>query len=271
VDAAAFDRFEADGWAQRAAGYQRHFASLTRRTVPALLDAAQVGPGRRVLDIGSGPGHTAAAAAERGARVVGIDVAEEMVAIARRGHPELDFRVGDAQRLPFADASQDAVVGNFVILHLGSPERAAAEAARVLARGGAVALSTWDVPATNRFLGVVLDAIAEVGTAPPPGLPTGPPFFRFADEAEFGRLLTDAGLVDVQVRTVGFDHRFDSSADLWRLMLEATVRTRPVLLGQPPQTQERLRAAVDRLAAAYADADGLNLPVSVKVASAVRR
>jgi SAM-dependent methyltransferase len=266
VDTKAFDRFEAAGWARRADGYARHFVALTGRVVPDLLDAAGVGPGSRVVDLGSGPGHTAASAAERGARVVGLDVAPEMVAIARGRHPDLTFEVGDAQALPFPDASRDAVVGNFVVLHLGEPERAAAEAARVLAPGGAVALSTWDLPAANRFLGVVVEAITEVGTVPPADLPAGPPFFRFAEDAAFADLLTGAGFGDVRVRTVAFGHRFASTDALWQLMVEATVRTRPMLLGQPEET----RAAVERRAAPYVDGDGLLMPVSVKIASGVR-
>lgn len=267
VDTNAFDRFEAAGWAQRATGYERHFVALTGRVVPELLDAAGVGPGTRLVDLGSGPGHTAAAAAGRGARVVGLDVTPEMVAIARGRHPDLTFEVGDAQRLPFPDASRDAVVGNFVVLHLGDPERAAAEAARVLAPGGRVAFSTWDLPAANRFLGVFVEAIAEVGTVPPADLPAGPPFFRFGDETAFGDLLTGAGFADVRVRTVAFAHRFAGTEDMWRQMIDGTVRTRPMLLVQPAET----RAAVDRGVAAYADGDGLLMPVSVKIASGVRR
>jgi SAM-dependent methyltransferase len=88
------------------------------------------------------------------------------------------------------------VVGNFAILHVGRPERVAGEAARVLAPGGMLALSTWDDPVRCRLLKVFTDAIGEVGAAPPPDLPDGPPFFRFANDGEFTRLLTDAGLTD---------------------------------------------------------------------------
>jgi SAM-dependent methyltransferase len=106
--------------------------------------------------------------------------------------------------MPFRDGSMDAVVGNLAILHFGQPERAAAEFARVLAPGGALALSTWDKPERARLVGAMYDAVSEVGATPPPHLPPGPPFFRFADEAEFARLLRDAGLTKVEVTTVEF-------------------------------------------------------------------
>lgn len=270
VDADAFDRFEAAGWDQRAAGYERFFVSLTSRAIEPLLDAAGVGPGKRVLDIGSGPGHVAAACAARGADTIGLDIAAGMVTLASRRHPQIRFEQADAQRLPFPDASVEAVVGNFAILHVGRPERVAGEAARVLVPGGKLALSTWDVAAHSRLVGLLFDAIREVGAAPPPDVPNGPPFFRFADEDEFTRLLTGAGLTDVRVRTVAFRYRASPAAELWDGLMSATVRSRAAVLGQPDGVQTRIRTAFDRLTAEYATADGLDLPVSVKVASGTR-
>ena len=160
IDADAFNEFEAGGWDQTAAGYDRFFAPITGRTIEDLLDAAAVGEGTRVLDLASGPGYVAARAAARGAVPVGVDIAESMVALAGRRHPELEFRRGDAEALPFEDESFDAAVGNFAILHLGRPERAVAELGRVLHPGGGVALTTWDRPERARLLGLVFDAVA---------------------------------------------------------------------------------------------------------------
>ena len=200
VDADAFNAFEAAGWEQQVAGYEAFFVPITSRLVGPLLDAAGVGPGARVLDVASGPGHVAAAAAERGASVVGVDVAEGMLALARRLHPELEFRRGDAEALPFPDGSFDAVVANFALLHIGRPEQAAAEFARVLAPDGRVALTVWDVPERARFVGVLVDAMAAAGAAPPQHLPVGPPIFRFSDDREFADLLRGRRLEDIAVR-----------------------------------------------------------------------
>jgi SAM-dependent methyltransferase len=267
VDADAFNAFEAAGWDERADGYHRFFGTLTARVIEQLLDAAKVERGRRVLDVASGPGYVAAACAVRGADVVGVDVAGEMVALARRLRPEIDFRQADAERLPFADGAFDAVVANFFILHVGRPEQAAVELARVLAPGGRLALSTWDAPERARLQGVFVDAVAEVGAQPPPHIPPGPSFFRFADEGEFARLLGDAGLGDVDVRTVAFTHRFASGDALWNGLLAGTVRTRALVLAQPEDVQARIRAAFDRLVRPYATKDDLEIPVSVKLAS----
>src|SRR3954453_23416542 len=206
VDAEAFNAFEAAGWEKQVSGYEDFFGPITTRLVGPLLDAAQVDRGARVLDVASGPGYAAAAAAERGASVIGVDIAEGMLSLARRLHPRLDFRFGNAEALPFADGSFDAVVANFVLLHIGRPERAAAEFARVLDAGGSVALTVWDSPDQARFHGVLIDAVAQAGAGAPRDLPVGPPIFRFSDEQEFADLLGEQGLEDIEVRTVAFSH-----------------------------------------------------------------
>jgi ubiquinone/menaquinone biosynthesis C-methylase UbiE len=268
VDADAFDAFEAAGWEQRAEGYASVFVPITAHVVEPLLDAAKVGSGQRVLDVASGPGHVAAACAARGAVPIGLDVAHQMVEVARGRYPGLDFRQGDGQHLPFEDGSMDAVVGNFAILHFGRPERAAAEFVRVLAPGGSVALSTWDSPHRARQIGVFLDAASEAGVAPLPDLPAGPPFFRFADDAEFARLLHDAGLSNVAVRTVRFTYHVGSADELWDGMRRATVRTQALIFKQPQDVQARIRAIYNRIIQEYAVAGGgLDIPISVKVAA----
>jgi ubiquinone/menaquinone biosynthesis C-methylase UbiE len=105
IDAEAFNPFEAAGWEQVAHGYDRFFAPVALRVADALLDAADVRRGTTVLDVASGPGYVAAAAAGRGASVIGIDVASRMVDLASSMHPQIEFRRGDAERLPFDDAS----------------------------------------------------------------------------------------------------------------------------------------------------------------------
>lgn len=267
VDADAFNAFEAAGWHRQSAGYDDFFGRITTRTVEPLLDAAGVDAGTRVLDVASGPGYVAAQAAGRGAPVVGVDVAESMVALARRLHPELEFGHGDAEALPFGDESFDAVVANFLMLHLGRPEQAVAEFARVLAPGGGVALTVWDLPAQARLLGVVLDALAEAGATPPPDLPVGPPFFRFSDDEEFAGLLRGQGFEDVAVQTIAFTHSEGSADGLWHGLLGGAVRTSALVFGQTDELQQQIRAAFDRNVQPYAEDGRLELPVSVKLAS----
>lgn len=260
----AFNAFEAAGWERQVEGYEQFFVPITGRLAEPLLDGAQVRRGAVVLDVASGPGHIAAAAARRGASVTGVDVAEAMLARARAAHPEVVFLHGDAEALPFDDGSFDAVVAGFVLLHLGRPERAAAEFARVLRPGGRVALTMWDFPDRSRFIGVLLEAIAEAGAEPPADVPAGPPIFRFADEAELAGVL--GGFDDVTIETVEFPLRFGSRDVLWRGLLKGTVRLSALVLGQTPDVQKQIRAAFDRIVGGAEE-----LPVSVKLATGVAR
>ena len=267
IDLDAFDQFEASAWEERVEGYAGFFGAVTGRLVEPLLDVAGVGPGTRVLDVATGPGYVAAEAARRGATVCGVDVAEAMVARAGAEHPGVEFRRADAQSLPFEEGAFDAVVGNFGLPHFGRPELAVAEGVRVLAPGGRLALTTWDVPAEMRMFGVFLEAVGEAGAGPPDGLPPGPDVFRFSDDGEFRRLFEAQALVDVEVRRVAFTHPVRSFEDFWRALQRGTVRMASLVLDQSEETRERIRTALERRLAAYHANGVFDVPVSVKLAA----
>ncbi len=266
VDADAFNAFEAAGWETRAQTYNDYWASLTSRLSDPLLDAVGAGPGLRLLDVGCGPGYLAARAADRGATSVGVDIAEAMIELARRRFPQAEYRRADAQSLPFPDGSFGAVVGNLAVPHWGRPEQAVAEFRRVLVPGGWLALTTWDLPARARLVGVLVDAVREVGVAPSPTVPAGPDFFRFAEDAEFAALLKDQTFTDVEVTTVGFLHGINSADELWDGLLNGTVRTSAVIRGQASDVVQRIRASFDRRLHSYRTGETYQLPVSFKLA-----
>jgi SAM-dependent methyltransferase len=270
IDADAFSAFEAAGWEHQAPTYDDVIGQVTSRLVPPLLDAARVQRGSRVLDVATGPGYAAAEAADRGASVVGVDVAPAMVGLARRLHPTIEFRLAKAEALPFEAGVFDAAVSNFLVPHLAQPERAVSELVRVVRDGGRVALTTWDWPAKMRLLGVFPASFEEAGALPPHDVPAGPRFFSFADEEVFANLLVDSGLSDVRIITVSFDHQIQSAEDLWQGMLGGTVRTSAFYLGQPEQTRHNIRAAFDRLILDYRRGDWFELPISVKLASGIK-
>jgi ubiquinone/menaquinone biosynthesis C-methylase UbiE len=111
-----------------------------------VLDAARVGAGDRVLDVGCGTGVLARAAAARVGRagdVVGLDRNEGMLAVARRSAEPITWMHGLAEQLPFPDAGFDRVVSQFVVMFLDDPSAGVAEMARVLAPGGMVTVATW--------------------------------------------------------------------------------------------------------------------------------
>jgi len=99
-----FAEFERAGWEEVAAGYAQASDGSTTQVCQPLLDAAEVRAGDRVLDVATGPGWTAAAAAARGAAVTGVDISASMLEEARRRHPDIRFEVGAAEGAPDRDA-----------------------------------------------------------------------------------------------------------------------------------------------------------------------
>jgi SAM-dependent methyltransferase len=268
VFADAFWEFERAGWERAAARYDECWSDTVVFVEP-LLDAAGVAARSRVLDVACGPGYVSEAAAARGAEPVGLDVAEAMVEQARLRCPNLSFVVGDAQQLPFPDASFDSVTMNFGILHLAEPERAIAEARRVLAPGGRFAFTAW-VEEANAVAAIVDEAVAAHALAV--DLPQGPPYYRFADTDESNRALAAAGFDadDVTVETVTAAVRFRSADLLFEAELHAGVRTSAVLRGQPVDRLEAIRSAIVEGVRRYANGEGFALPIAARVISAPR-
>ena len=139
----SFAKFEHDGWQRVASKYDSVWASSTQQFVCPLLDAVEVSEGLSVLDVGCGPGYVATSAAARGAIPRGLDFSREMVGIAQRMFPEIEFQEGDAQNLPFVDETFDRVLANFSLPHVSDPVRACAEACRVLKPGGKLGFTVW--------------------------------------------------------------------------------------------------------------------------------
>jgi SAM-dependent methyltransferase len=209
----------------------------------------------------------AARAVARGASAVGTDIAPAMVALARELNPGIEFRRADVEEMPFDEGSFEAVIGNFVVPHLGRPERAVAECVRVLAPEGRLALSMWDAPEHNRLFGALVEAVAEAGAPPSADIPLGPPFFRFSSDEEFSALLAGADFEGVEVRHLSFTHRISGSDELWSGLVGGTVRMAALVAGQPEETRRRIRADFDRIVSEYTVVGGLGVPVSVKVCS----
>src|SRR5262249_24791032 len=186
----AFTKFEHAGWQRVANKYDSTWSGSTRQFISLLLDAAELSG--KILDVGCGPGYVSAAAAKRGATPIGLDFSAEMIAIAKGMWPGLEFCEGDAQDLPFPDANFDHVVANFALLHLANPERAIAEAHRVLKTGGRFAFTTWAKISENPFVKLVDDAVQAHANLDV-DLPPGPPFYLFENENEFRKALERAG------------------------------------------------------------------------------
>jgi SAM-dependent methyltransferase len=198
---AAMDDENRATWARTAATYGTDFEALTGGAVPATLDAAGVGRGTTLLDVGTGPGTLVGSALQRGAEVCAVDLTEAMVAAARRRFPEADVRVANARELPFGDASFDAVTFGFCLHHMSEPDRALAEARRVLRPGGRVAFTLWAAMDRLEAFAVAFGALAAAGVALPTDPPQPPLAFGLDPEA-YLEVLETAGFAQPTARVL---------------------------------------------------------------------
>ena len=131
-----------------ASAYDRFMGRYSAPLAPALADLAAVEPGRRVLDVGCGPGALTAELVQRvgPASVSAVDLSESFVAEARRRHPGVDVHQAPAERLPFGDDAFDAALAQLVVHFMADPVAGLREMGRVTRTDGIVAACVWTTP-----------------------------------------------------------------------------------------------------------------------------
>jgi len=265
----SFREMEQSGWEAKAEGYDKVVVKVTAQAVEAVLDAADVTKGKFVLDVASGPGNGVGGALARGATAVGVDFAASMVELASKNFPSGEFREGDGENLPFADASFDAVTCLFGLLHMAEPESAIAEAHRVLRPGGRYAFTVWDTPETHEFFAVVMSAIQRFGDVDVP-LPPAPPIFRFSDIDECKKALSKAGFTEINVQSIPLKWIGSSGRECLDLIQNGTVRTAMLLEHQAPEELQNIQRAIIEDVEKFKKGDGIEMAWPAVLASATK-
>lgn len=230
--------------------------ALFRQWAPRVAGAARVGPGQRVLDVACGTGVLAREAAGRvggDGHVAGLDASPGMLAVAARLAPEIDWRAGVAESLPYDNESFDTVVSQFGLMFFRDRAAALREMHRVLAPGGRVAVAVFDslenaeaypdeVALLERLAG---PAAADALRAP----------FVLGDRSVLQALFLQAGFGAVEVAT----HRGTASFPAIRTMVEADLRGWLPVMGVTLTEEkiEHILAEAERVLARYLTEDGM--------------
>ncbi len=183
-----------------------------------LVDRSGVKKGGRVLDLGSGTGYPAIRAAQvtgPDGEVVGLDIAEKMLDVARRkadslGLGHITFQRCDVGSLPFDDASFDSVTSRFCLMFLPDPATTLREISRVISPGGGFASSVWGAPEKNPSFTASAGVLKEFSDAPPPD-PKAPGMFRMGQPGELAAMLEQSGFTNVREEEVTVQWCFASS------------------------------------------------------------
>ena len=267
-----FTRFEYVGWERVADKYDSVWSSLTRQFIPHLISAAKVSPGMSVLDVACGPGYVSAAMKELGAVPTGIDFSEKMITIAKTMAPDISFLQGDAQELPFGDATFDRVLVNFGLLHVSQPEMACAQACRVLKSKGRFGFSVWAGPDKNPGAKMVNDAIEAHGDLNV-GLPEGPPHYLYGEEDECRKVLEQSGFdgnsMNYETRTV--EWHLPTASYFFEVERDAGVRTAGLLARQSPEKLHAIHVSIENQMQRYATGNEFVLPMTAHVVTVAKR
>jgi len=199
--------------------YERYVGRWSRPAGRELLAWLAVPAGASWLDVGSGTGALSETilAAAAPAAVTGVDSAEGFVAHGRAAVPAATFVVGDAQELPFADGSFDAVVSGLVLNFVPDPALAVAEMTRVARPAGTVAAYVWDYAGRMELMRVFWDAAGELDPAAH-DLDEGIRF-RALDRDGLEHLFSAAGLAEVDSRAIDVPTVFRDFDDYWEPFL----------------------------------------------------
>ena len=222
-------------WAQLA---ERENEPLFRR----VMDAASVQSGTRLLDVGCGSGLLCELAAARGARVAGIDITPQLLAIARERVPDGDLRDGDMGALPYPDASFDAVTGVNAFQFAPDPARAFAEAARVLRPGGRLVAAVFAEPERND--GTVLHLAMKQLIAAVEGEDDGYAPYALSTSEGMRTALTGAGLTPHDEAEVPVDWRYADEQTALRSLFASAGGARAIRAAGRDRVQAALIAAM---------------------------
>jgi len=228
-------------FASAADAYDQHVGRYGAQLAAGLIDAAEIRPGQRVLDVGCGPGPLTRALTDRAGpgNVAAIDPSPEFVEACRARVPDADVRVGVAEQLPFSSATFDATLAQLVVQLIDDRDAGVAEMARVTRPGGVIAACVWDsmtMPALRAFWDAALAIAPERAGAIDDGRRVG-----YDRPDELAELWRNCGLVDVTTGELHVNARYESFEHLFAPFTAGTGHSGACYAALDDARQQRVR------------------------------
>ena len=251
--------------------WNRHRSVTSQAVTEAMLKAARLKPGMRVLDLASGPGEPAIAFAEalgEEGLVIASDTSSGLLEIAKENAEQKDlkniqFQIIDAHNLPFADRSFDLITCRFGVMFFEDCHRALLECHRVLKPAGRAMFAAWGPPEKQDHFLAVIKILGKysAGLENEPGV-TVP--YRFAQAGELTFALQEAGFREIKEGCLKLMSRFpDSPEEYWGYFTETSFAFHPILERLTPDQMVQVKG--DILAALKPKYDGENLNLAIEV------
>ncbi len=259
-------------WNSFAPLYDRYITPTTAQAAQRVVDLASINPGHHVLDIATGTGVAAFAAAEKvgeKGRVVGIDLSEGILGIAQerasaKKLKHVELRPMDAEQLQFGDKTFDVATCCLGLMLFPQPHIALTEMKRVLKSEGSVSLGVWG-SAERMVMGKVMFILRKYL---PDDIPASPPQFAFSAPGAIELALQQAGFVKPQAERYFYQMHWVNLDIAWKLISEGG----PVgVLVQklPPERQDSVKKEVFAMLKEFESAQGLQVPFEMVFSRAV--
>jgi enediyne biosynthesis protein CalE5 len=243
-----------------------------------LISDARLRPGQRVLDLGSGTGCPALLAAQAvgdAGAVVGLDLADRMLAVARRkaaglGLSNITFQTADITTLPFEPASFDAVISRFCLMFLPEIPKALAEIVRVLKPAGYLAAAVWSAPENNPFITLPMNVLKSYLALPPPD-PEQPGIFRLAGKDELAGMARRAGLPVLEDEELTGESFYESVDEYYDGLMEMAAPIQPLFATLSAGDKTKAEAEIKREAGRYRWSKGgkaVAIPMVIRIVAA---
>lgn len=252
-------------------------ASFTRGATSAVLEAAQLRPGMRVLDLASGVGEPAIPIAEAvgpTGHVIGSDVGPGMIDFAgelarKKGLGNIEFRVVDVESLPFPDNSFDVVSSRFGVMFFTDQVKAFRECLRVLKPGGRVSFVVWG-KREQPFLGCTIGILMKYVEGPTPD-PDAPHAFMFGERGLLASKLKAAGFADAREEVRTFIGHWDGTPEeYWQQFTEVAAPFRPLIAKLTPEMRNKVEEEIFAGLRKLGSDSGFSMPLEIVIGTGVK-